>query len=75
MQKRGNGGRVINSYFRSFPTCAWPIPSFESKLYSNLFTSLTVYFFFSLPTGFADDLSFMYYNFLEEGVAKAKLFN
>jgi len=29
----------------------------------------------SLPTGFADDLSFMYYKFLEEGVAKAKQFN
>lgn len=29
----------------------------------------------SLPAGFGDDLSLMYYKFLEEGVAKAKQFN
>ena len=39
-------------------------------------TSMTVYvFIFSLPTGFSDELSFMYYKFLEEGVAMAKQFN
>jgi len=29
----------------------------------------------SLPTGFSDELSLMYYKFLEEGVTKAKQFN
>ena len=32
-------------------------------------------FFFSLPTGFSDELSLMYYKFLEEGITKAKQFN